>query len=73
MYRGAGGNNGGEGSFFLGLVMLINAGMMQLAVVHRGYVPCIACFVDASLHCSMQYVSLHHLCHTNAKLSALVL
>ncbi len=34
MYRGAGGNNGGEGSFFLGLVMLIAGAYLFLRSVH---------------------------------------
>ena len=34
MYRGAGGNNGGEGSFFLGLVMMIAGGYLFLRSVH---------------------------------------
>ncbi len=34
MYRGAGGNGGGEGSFFLGLVMMIAGGYLLLRSIH---------------------------------------
>ncbi len=34
MYRGAGGNSGGEGSFLLGLIMMIAGGYLFLRSVH---------------------------------------
>ncbi len=34
MYRGAGGNNGGEGSFFIGLIMMIAGGYLFLRSIH---------------------------------------
>jgi len=34
MYRGAGGNSGGEGNFFLGLLMMIAGGYLFLRSVH---------------------------------------
>ncbi len=34
MYRGAGGNSGGEGSFFIGLIMMIAGGYLFLRSIH---------------------------------------
>ena len=34
MYRGAGGSNGGEGSFFIGLIMMIAGGYLFLRSIH---------------------------------------
>ncbi len=34
MYRGAGGNNGGEGSFLLGLIMMVAGGYLFLRSIH---------------------------------------
>ncbi len=34
MYRGAGGNDGGEGSFFIGLIMMIAGGYLFLRSIH---------------------------------------
>jgi len=34
MYRGAGGSNGGEGSFLLGLIMMIAGGYLFLRSIH---------------------------------------